>query len=115
MVMVEGLATQLHPGINMWDVASPFVRDWIRDELGPEAAIADRLRKDADTLLRLPDLIRRIEDKFPAKGGAPDAAPLPEIELVWDKRQGGRGWLGYLLAALAGGGALWAAQALGWL
>ena len=30
----------LDPAINMWDVASPFVRDWIRDELGPEAAIA---------------------------------------------------------------------------
>jgi ubiquinone biosynthesis protein len=116
MVMVEGLATQLNPGINMWDVAAPYVRDWIRDELGPEAAIADKLRKDAETLLRLPDLIRRIEDKFPAKGGAPEPAPLPEIELIWAKRQrGGGGWLGYLAAAAVGGGALWAAQALGWL
>ncbi len=115
MVMVEGLATQLNPAINMWDVAAPYVRDWIRDELGPEAAIADRLRKDAETLLRLPDLIRRIEDKFPAKGGAPETAPLPEIDLIWAKRQGERVWLGYLAAAAAGGGALWAAQALGWL
>jgi len=116
MVMVEGLATQLHPQINMWNVAAPFVRDWIRDELGPEAAIADRLREDAQTLLRLPDLVRRIEDKFPPKGGAPDAPPLPEVELMWDRKdRAGRGWGGYLLAALAGGGALWAAQALGWL
>ena len=46
LVMVEGLATQLNPQINMWDVASPYVRSWIRDELGPEAAIADRLRQD---------------------------------------------------------------------
>ncbi len=115
MVMVEGLATQLDPQINMWDVAAPYVREWIRDELGPEAAIADRLRKDAETLLRLPDLVRRIEDKFPAKGGAPDPGPLPDIPLVWDKGQGERRWPGYLAAVLAGGGALWAAQALGWL
>ncbi|MEQ1497568.1 MAG: 2-polyprenylphenol 6-hydroxylase [Novosphingobium sp.] len=115
MVMVEGLATQLNPQINMWNVAAPFVRSWIRDELGPEAAIADRLRKDAETLLRLPDLVRRIEDKFPAKGGAPDAPPLPAVELIWDRRQTGRRWPGYLLAAVLGGGALWAAQALGWL
>jgi len=115
MVMVEGLATQLNPKINMWDVASPYVRSWIRDELGPEAAIADRLRKDAETLLRLPDLVRRIEDKFPPKGGAPDAPPLPEVELVWYRKDGRRGWPGYLLAAVLGGGALWAAQALGWL
>jgi len=46
MVMVEGIATQLNPKINMWDVSAPFVRSWIRDELGPEAAIAERLRED---------------------------------------------------------------------
>lgn len=115
MVMVEGLATQLNPRINMWDVASPFVREWIRDELGPEAALADRIRKDAETLLRLPDLVRRIEDRFPAKGGAPDAPPLPPVELVWDRRSGARGWAGYLAAALVGAAALWAGQALGWI
>lgn len=115
MVMVEGLATQLNPRINMWDVAAPYVREWIRDELGPEAALADRLRKDAETLLRLPDLVRRIEDKFPPRGGAPDAPPLPEVELIWDRRGRERRWPGYLLAAALGGGALWAAQALGWL
>jgi ubiquinone biosynthesis protein len=88
MVMVEGIATQLDPAINMWDTAAPFVRNWIRDELGPEAAIAERLREDGATLLRIPELIRRIEDRFPAKGGAPEAPPLPEIALMWHKRKG---------------------------
>ena len=37
MVMVEGLATQPQSP-DHGDVASPFVREWIRDELGPEAA-----------------------------------------------------------------------------
>jgi ubiquinone biosynthesis protein len=115
MVMVEGLATQLHPQINMWDVSCPFVQEWIRGELGPEAAIADRLREDAQTLLRLPELVRRIEDKFPAKGGAPEPPPLPEVELLWARRQGRRGWPGYALALLAGGAAMWGAQALGWI
>lgn len=113
MVMVEGLATQLNPQINMWDVAAPYVREWIRDELGPEAAIADRLRKDADTLLRLPDLVRRIEEKFPPKGGAPEAPPLPEVELVWERKGEGRGWLGYIAAALGGAGLLWLGAATG--
>ncbi len=86
MVMVEGIATQLNPGINMWDTAAPFVRNWIRDELGPEAAIAERLREDGATLLRIPELVRRIEDRFPARGGAPEAPPLPDIPLMWEKR-----------------------------
>jgi len=116
MVMVEGIATQLNPDINMWDVSAPYVRSWIRDELGPEAALADRLREDAQTLLRLPDLLRRIEDRFPAKGGAPEQPPLPEVELLWDKHQrNGTGWAGYLLAAALGAGVLAGAMALGWV
>ncbi|WP_073974760.1 2-polyprenylphenol 6-hydroxylase [Erythrobacter donghaensis] len=114
MVMVEGIATQLNPDINMWDTAAPYVREWIRDELGPEAALADRLKTDAETLLRLPGLIRRLEEKFPPKGGAPEPPPLPEIPLIIERREG-PGVLGYLVAGLAGAGALWAAQALGWI
>ena len=116
MVMVEGIATQLHPEINMWDVSAPYVKSWIRDELGPESALADRIREDTETLLRLPSLIRRIEDRFPPRGGAPEQPPLPEIELVWERpvRAGNR-WLGYAGAALAGGALVWAASLAGWL
>ncbi|MGX7894338.1 2-polyprenylphenol 6-hydroxylase [Tsuneonella sp. HG222] len=116
MVMVEGIATQLDPEINMWDVSAPFVRSWIRDELGPEAALADRLRTDVETLLRIPELVRRIEDRFPARGGAPDPPPLPHVELVWERRPGAGGRaLGLIAAALTGGAIVWAASLAGWL
>ncbi len=95
MVMVEGVATSLDPDINMWDTAAPFVREWIRTELGPEAFVADRLVKDLRTLARLPDLIRNIEARYPGPGGAPPAPPLKEIEVV---RIGG-GWR-YLAVAV---------------
>jgi ubiquinone biosynthesis protein len=115
MVMVEGIATQLHPEINMWDVSAPYVKSWIRDELGPEAALADRIRSDVQTVLRLPALIRRIEDMFPPRGGAPEPPPLPPVRLIWDGRSL---WplrlLGYGLAAVAGGALVWAVTA-GWL
>jgi ubiquinone biosynthesis protein len=88
MVMVEGVATSLDPDINLWDSAAPFVREWIRTELGPEAAIADRLILDVRTLARLPELVRRIEAHYPAPGGEPPAPPLREIDVV---RIGG-GW-----------------------
>ncbi|MEM7665161.1 MAG: 2-polyprenylphenol 6-hydroxylase [Pseudomonadota bacterium] len=116
MVMVEGIATQLNPEINMWDTAAPYVRSWIRDELGPEAAVADRIKEDTETLFRLPGLIRRLEDKFPPKGGAPEAPPLPEVKLITDRREGaGGGLLGYLVAGLAGAGTIWAMMALGFI
>lgn len=115
MVMVEGLATSLDPAINMWDVSAPFVRAWIRDELGPEAALADRIKTDVETLLRIPDLVRRIEDRYPPRGGAPEPPPLPEIPLMWERRAAERPpWPGYLLAALLGGAAVGLAALAGW-
>lgn len=114
MVMVEGIATQLNPDINMWDVSAPYVRSWIRDELGPEAALADRIREDTETLLRLPGLIRRMEEKYPPKGGAPEPPPLPEIELITErKNRSGGGWLGYFVAGLTGAGAMLGASFAG--
>ena len=106
MVMVEGVATALDPDINMWETAAPFVQQWLRDELGPEAAIADRLREDVKTLVRLPDLIRRIEARFPPAGAAPPAPPLAEVQVV---RLGG-GWrygVVAVVAAVVGAAAMW--------
>ena len=117
MVMVEGIATSLDPAINMWDVSAPFVRAWIRDELGPEAALAERLRTDAETLLRVPALIRRLEEQYPPRGGEPDPPPLPDVELVWERRRRGQGrpLLGYALAAIGGAALVWLGAALGWI
>jgi ubiquinone biosynthesis protein len=106
MVMVEGVATALDPQINMWETSGPYVKEWLRTELGPEAALADGLIRNVRTLQRLPDLVRRIEDAFPEKGGAPPPPPLTEVKLI---RVGG-GWryaLVAVIAAAAGAAATW--------
>jgi ubiquinone biosynthesis protein len=86
----------------MWDTSAPYVREWIRDELGPEAALADGLREQVNTLALIPDIIRRLDDQLPRKGGAPPAPPLPEVSLMWERK--GSGWWRYVLSALAGAG-----------
>lgn len=98
MVMVEGVATGLDPDINLWDAAAPFVREWIRTELGPEAAVADRLIDGMRTLSRLPDLLRNIERRFPNPPGAPPEPPMREIEIV----RIGAGWRYAAVAVLTG-------------
>ena len=108
MVMVEGVATRLDPDINLWETAAPFVREWIRGELGPEAFVADRVIKDLQTLARLPELIRNIERRYPSPGGEPPAPPLAQVEVI---RIGG-GWRYAAVAAIA---ALAGAGAMQWL
>lgn len=106
MVMVEGVASTLDPEINMWDAAGPFVEHWLRDELGPEARLADTILRGARTLADLPDLLRRIEASYPKPGAAPPAPPLPDIPIGL-----GGNWR-LVAAAFGGAGALFVIQLL---
>jgi ubiquinone biosynthesis protein len=95
MVMEEGVAHALDPDINMWETSEPFLREWVRSELGPEAALADRLVRDFRTLARLPELIRRIDYYYPPPGAAPPDPPLPDVIVVRPTR-----FWRYMLTAL---------------
>ena len=97
MVMNEGVATALDPDINMWETAEPFLRDWMRSELGPEAYYADRIIDAVRAFKKIPELIDRLDEYYPPAGAAPPAPPLPEIAVIEH-----RGWWGYALAGLAG-------------
>ena len=102
MVMVEGVASALDPDINMWDTAGPFVRDWLRGELGPESMLADRLVDDIRTIARLPDIVRRLEAELPKRGAAPPAPPMADIRIIGTGGTGG--WWRSLLIGLLGVG-----------
>ena len=41
MVVVEGVARSLNPGLNMWEVAHPIVEQYILDNVGPRALARD--------------------------------------------------------------------------
>src|SRR5687767_12961770 len=96
MVMEEGVAHALDPDINMWETAEPFLREWVRSELGPEAALADRIVRDFRTFARIPELIRRIDHYYPPPGAAPPDPPLADVIVVKPRRY----WR-YVLTALA--------------
>jgi ubiquinone biosynthesis protein len=82
MVMEEGVATALDPDINMWETAEPFLKDWIRTELGPEAYYADRIIDAVRAFKLIPDLIKRIDESYPRPGGAPPPPPLAEVAVI---------------------------------
>jgi ubiquinone biosynthesis protein len=106
MVMEEGVATALDPDINMWETAEPFLREWVRSELGPEAQVADEIVRNFRLLRKLPDLIRRFDYYYPPPGAAPPSPPLREIAIVRPHRYGLFA-LTALLAAASGAAAAW--------
>ncbi|MDQ3077904.1 MAG: 2-polyprenylphenol 6-hydroxylase [Pseudomonadota bacterium] len=79
MVMEEGVATALDPDINMWETSEPFLKEWLRSELGPEAYYADRIVDTVRAFKLIPDLIRKIDASFPTPGAAPPPPPLDEL------------------------------------
>jgi len=97
MVMNEGVATALDPDINMWETAEPFLREWIRSELGPEAYYADRLIALVRAVKKIPELIDRIDDYYPPRGAAPPSPPLPDVAVIEPRPP----W-GYALAGILG-------------
>src|SRR5690348_4843635 len=100
MVMNEGVATALDPDINMWETAEPFISDWIRSELGPEAYYADRIIELARAFKKIPELINRLDEYYPPRGAAPPPPPLPQVG-VTERRN----WWGYAIAAAIGAAA----------
>jgi ubiquinone biosynthesis protein len=97
MVMEEGVATRLDPDINMWETAEPFLREWLRSELGPEAYYADRITEVVRAIKKIPDLIHRMDESYPPSGAAPPPPPLPDIAVIE------RGhWWGHAVIALVG-------------
>jgi len=95
MVMEEGVATALDPDINMWETAEPFLRDWMRSELGPEAYYADRIVDAVRALKKIPALIDRLDEYYPPRGAAPPPPPLADVAVL----RPSRGWT-YLLVAM---------------
>ena len=97
MVMNEGVATALDPDINMWETAEPFLGEWLRSELGPEAYYADRIIELVRAAKKIPELIQRLDQYYPPPGAAPPQPPLPDIAII-EQRE----WWPYALVMVVG-------------
>ncbi|HWL57149.1 MAG TPA: 2-polyprenylphenol 6-hydroxylase [Paracoccus sp. (in: a-proteobacteria)] len=81
MVVVEGVSRSLDPQMNMWEVARPVVESYIRDNLGPKAAMRD-LARSVQVVSRfaplLPEFLeRRMPQMLRENGQHPDDRPRP--------------------------------------
>ncbi len=91
MVTVEGVARVLDPEIDMWDAASPVVKGYVENAIGPGAQI-QKLRETTQKALDVaPDLPQFVEDVgraarvIAADGYRPDMRDERKsgVRLVW--------------------------------
>jgi ubiquinone biosynthesis protein len=61
MLTAEGVGRILNPTINMWELARPLIEEWMRENRGPEAQIADVLESYGRAIRSLPLVIREVE------------------------------------------------------
>ena len=53
MLVAEGVGRRLAPELNMWQLAQPLIEEWMRENRGPEAQLAD-ITADAILALQRP-------------------------------------------------------------
>ena len=113
MVMVEGVALTLDPDVNMWEVAEPFVKEWMAGELGPLSRGADALVLGLRALAQLPRVLRQLIAQIPPEGAAPLENPLPALAEP-EYRANVRLRVNWLVVPLlaAGAGLFWVAERL---
>lgn len=96
MVVAEGVARSLNPSLNMWQSAKPVVERYIRENLGPKAALQDMHRAAkviAHFSPQFPDILKEsLNNRMHAKDEKPPAKPMhPAI------------WAGIIAAVFLGG------------
>jgi ubiquinone biosynthesis protein len=98
MLMAEGVSRRLNPHLNIWTLAQPLIAEWMRENRGPEARVAQTVQELARLAGRLPDFIRDMEAATATiahRGLRLDPDSLRAVQ----KASGDRTWL--LWAAIA--------------
>lgn len=60
LLNIEGLGRQLYPELDLWKTAKPIMEDWMRNRLGPAAAIRQFQRNAPALAETLPELAHRL-------------------------------------------------------
>lgn len=86
MVVVEGVARSLNPAINMWEVARPVVETYIRENLGPRAALRDLMRM-AKVMShfgpKLPDMLKAALERGAGRAEQERPPKTPSALSLW--------------------------------
>ncbi len=60
LINVEGLGRQLYPQLNIWETATPILKRWLADEIGPKNTARQAKQLYPELMTRLPKFINHI-------------------------------------------------------
>ncbi|MBM7037616.1 ubiquinone biosynthesis regulatory protein kinase UbiB [Vibrio ulleungensis] len=64
LLYIEGLGRQLYPQLDLWDTAKPFLEQWMKQQLGPQAVINAVKEKAPFWAERLPEFPELVYDNL---------------------------------------------------
>ena len=59
MMLVEGVGVAIDENLNMWELSSPWMKEWAVKNIGFDAKIRDNMLELVDFLKKLPDLLEK--------------------------------------------------------
>ena len=62
MLMAEGTTRQINPNINMWELSRPLIDKWITETHDPFKILEEWFHKNKLALLKIPEIISKIEE-----------------------------------------------------
>jgi ubiquinone biosynthesis protein len=63
LLNIEGLGRELYPELDIWQTASPILREWMKERIGPKALLRDLRSQLPDLLMAarmMPSLVTRV-------------------------------------------------------
>jgi len=108
MLLIEGTGRRLNPQANMWKVAEPLIEEWVTENLGPKARIAETVEDVAGAIQRLPHVVAGLEKSVTAlnEGGIRLHPDTLEAFVGRRRRNGASSSLAWAVAAVAAAVAL---------
>lgn len=104
LFQIEGLGRQLYPQLNLWDTAKPFLENWMKQQLSPQALLSD-LRRDwprwRAVLADMPDHIQRLQAQSADEARRLTSLDQQAKELKKSRRAGFHRTLGFSMAITA--------------
>ncbi|MFT4059811.1 MAG: ubiquinone biosynthesis regulatory protein kinase UbiB [Legionella sp.] len=67
LLAIEGLGRQLYPELDLWTTAKPFLEQWVKDQIGPKAFLAQLKQNMPFFAEQLPHMPRLIFDVLTLK------------------------------------------------